>query len=104
MTVTMKTRPHFYYPNTRAKEQTHAHMRMCRKHRFLVVRLILEVTNFLSFTTLALSALSATHNLRHYTQLSKEAPLRPSDKLLQNYPLNNKALFVLQASKIPRFC
>ena len=42
MKVTMKTCPHFY-PNTRANEQTHAIKRMCRTHRFLVVRLLLEV-------------------------------------------------------------
>ena len=99
ITVTMKTCHHCYYPNTRANEQTQAHMRMCRTHRFLVVRLIFEVTPFLSFTTVALPAIPVTHSPRHYRQFNKEVSRHPSDNALQNYPLSNKAPSVLQASK-----
>jgi hypothetical protein len=98
----MKTCHHFYYPNKRANEQTHAHMRMCRTHRFLDVRLIFEVT-LSSPTTATFPAIPVTHSLRHYRQFSKEVSRHPTDKLLQNYPLNNKAPSVLQASKIPHF-
>ena len=96
----MKICPQFYYPNTRANEQTHAQMRMCRTHRFLAVHLIFEVTPFPSFITVTPSVIPVTHNLRHYTQFSKEVPRVPSDKLLQNTPLNNKALSLLEASKL----
>jgi len=80
-------------------------MRMCRTQRFLAVHLIFEVTpSPPPFTTVAPSVIPVTHNLRHYTQVNKEVPCNTSHKLLQNYPLNNKALFVLEYSKIPRFC
>jgi hypothetical protein len=103
MTVIMKPRPHFYYLNKHAHPQAHALARMCSTHRLLAIHLIFEVTPCSSCITVAMSAIPVTQNLRHYAQFSKEAPLQPSDKLLQNYPLNNKALSVVQSSKIPRF-
>ena len=79
-------------------------MRMCRTQRFLAVHLIFEVTPSPPFTTVARSVIPVTQNLRHYKQFSKEVPRNTSHKLLQNYPLNNKARFILEASKIPCFC